>query len=249
MSTEHEYTHFGYENVTRGEKTRRVNGVFDSVASKYDLMNDLMSAGLHRLWKRRAVLKLNCAPSMKVLDLAGGTGDISKLISPQIQDEGQIVLCDINRSMILEGVDKLVNSGISNVTYVQASAEQLPFEDNTFDRIIIAFGLRNFTSKEKALLELLRILKPGGKLLVCEFSELQIKPLKPLYDWYSFKALPFLGKVTVDDADSYNYLAESIRKHPNQEKFITMMQEAGFEQCRYTNLSGGLVALHEGFKL
>ncbi|MDZ7661525.1 bifunctional demethylmenaquinone methyltransferase/2-methoxy-6-polyprenyl-1,4-benzoquinol methylase UbiE [Thiohalophilus sp.] len=243
-------TYFGYEEVPYEEKVRKVAGVFHSVAGKYDLMNDLMSMGVHRLWKRYTLDMSGVRRGDHVLDLAGGTGDLARKFSRMVGPQGSVTLADINDSMLKMGRERLVNDGIvGNVEYVQANAECLPFPDNHFDAITIAFGLRNVTDKEAALRSMLRVLKPGKPLLVLEFSRPVIKPLNPIYDAYSFKVLPMLGKLFADDPDSYRYLAESIRKHPDQETLKAMMQEAGFEQCAYYNLSGGIVALHRGYKL
>jgi len=243
-------THFGYQEVPYEEKVRKVAGVFHSVAGKYDLMNDLMSMGIHRLWKRYTLDMSGVRRGDHVLDLAGGTGDLAEKFSRMVGPQGSVTLADINDSMLKMGRERLVNDGIvGNLQYVQANAECLPFPDNHFDAITIAFGLRNVTDKDAALRSMLRVLKPGKPLLVLEFSKPVIKPLNPIYDAYSFKVLPMLGKLFADDPDSYRYLAESIRKHPDQETLKTMMQEAGFEQCAYYNLSGGIVALHRGYKL
>jgi len=243
-------THFGYQEVPYEEKVRKVAGVFHSVAGKYDLMNDLMSMGVHRLWKRYTLDMSGVRRGDHVLDLAGGTGDLAEKFSRMVGPQGSVTLADINDSMLKMGRERLVNDGIvGNLQYVQANAECLPFPDNHFDAITIAFGLRNVTDKDAALRSMLRVLKPGKPLLVLEFSKPVIKPLNPIYDAYSFKVLPMLGKLFADDPDSYRYLAESIRKHPDQETLKTMMQEAGFEQCAYYNLSGGIVALHRGYKL
>ncbi len=242
-------THFGYRQVNKDEKAGLVAGVFHSVAEKYDLMNDVMSFGIHRLWKRYTIEASAVRPGHRVLDIAGGTGDLSASFSRLVGDQGLVVLSDINDSMLKVGRDKLRDSGIAgNIDFAQANAEALPFPDNSFDRITIAFGLRNVTDKDKALRSMQRILKPGGKLLVLEFS----KPLLPLlskaYDAYSFSLLPMLGKLVAGDAESYRYLAESIRMHPDQESLRQMMLEAGFDEARYTNLTGGIVALHQGMK-
>ncbi|MFO8025784.1 bifunctional demethylmenaquinone methyltransferase/2-methoxy-6-polyprenyl-1,4-benzoquinol methylase UbiE [Thiohalophilus sp.] len=243
-------THFGYQEVPYEEKVRKVAGVFHSVAGKYDLMNDLMSMGVHRLWKRYTLDMSGVRRGDQVLDLAGGTGDLAEKFSRMVGSEGSVTLADINESMLRMGRDRLINDGIvGNLRYVQANAECLPFPDNHFDAITIAFGLRNVTDKDAALRSMLRVLKPGKPLLVLEFSRPVIKPLNPVYDVYSFKVLPVLGKLFANDPDSYRYLAESIRKHPDQETLKGMMQEAGFERCEYYNLSGGIVALHRGYKL
>lgn len=243
-------THFGYEEVPYEEKVRKVAGVFHSVAGKYDLMNDLMSMGIHRLWKRYTLDMSGVRRGDHVLDLAGGTGDLAEKFVRMVGDSGSVTLADINESMLKMGRDRLINDGIiGNVRYVQANAECLPFPDNHFDAITIAFGLRNVTDKDAALRSMFRVLKPGKPLLVLEFSRPVIKPLNPIYDAYSFKVLPLLGKLFADDAESYRYLAESIRKHPDQETLKGMMEAAGFERCEYHNLSGGIVALHRGYKL
>jgi len=241
-------THFGFTQVPHQEKVHRVAQVFDSVANNYDLMNDFMSLGIHRLWKRFTIALAGVKPREKILDLAGGTGDLAAKFAKLVGAEGQIVLADINASMLQVGRERLLDKGVL-VNCAQVNAESLPFADNTFDLITIAFGLRNVTDKDIALASMLRVLKPGGRLLILEFSELKIPPLKPLYDLYSFKLLPFIGKVVAKDADSYRYLAESIRMHPNQETLQQMMQNAGFEHCDYHNLSGGIVAVHRGYKL
>ena len=244
-----ETTHFGYKDVPVEEKAEHVRGVFDSVAHRYDIMNDLMSAGLHRLWKRHTIDQAAARPGHQVLDLAGGTGDLAIKFARQVGETGHVVLADINAAMLEEGRRRLVDAGIAgNVTIAQVDAEDLPFADATFDRITIAFGLRNVTDKDAALRSMYRVLKPGGKALILEFSE-PVKALKPAYDLYSFKVLPFIGRVVAKDEDSYQYLAESIRMHPDQETLLGMMQEAGFERCRYQNLAGGIVALHIGYRI
>lgn len=243
-------THFGFETVDREEKQRRVRGVFDSVASRYDIMNDVMSFGVHRLWKRFTVEVSALRPGQQVLDLAGGTGDLTALMARRVGQKGRVVISDINGSMLGVGRERLIDEGIvGNVEYVQANAEVLPFPDNYFDCVTIGFGLRNVTDKDKALRAMYRVLKPGGKLLILEFSKPTMPLLSKVYDLYSFKLLPMMGKVITDDADSYRYLAESIRMHPDQETLLGMMQEAGFERCDYYNLTGGVVALHKGYKL
>jgi demethylmenaquinone methyltransferase/2-methoxy-6-polyprenyl-1,4-benzoquinol methylase len=242
-------THFGYQSVPVDEKADHVKDVFDSVASRYDIMNDLMSAGLHRLWKRHTIDQAAARPGHDVLDLAGGTGDLAIKFSRQVGPKGHVVLADINAAMLEQGRRRLVDAGIAgNVTIAQVNAESLPFDDASFDRITIAFGLRNVTDKDAALRSMYRVLKPGGKALILEFSE-PVKSLKPAYDLYSFKVLPFIGKVVADDEDSYQYLAESIRMHPNQETLLGMMKDAGFERSRYQNLAGGIVALHIGYRI
>jgi demethylmenaquinone methyltransferase/2-methoxy-6-polyprenyl-1,4-benzoquinol methylase len=243
-------THFGFETVDREDKQRRVRGVFDSVASRYDIMNDVMSFGVHRLWKRFTVEVSALRPGQQVLDLAGGTGDLTALMARRVGQKGRVVISDINGSMLGVGRERLVDEGIvGNVEYVQANAEVLPFPDNYFDCVTIGFGLRNVTDKDKALRAMYRVLKPGGKLLILEFSKPTMPLLSKVYDLYSFKLLPMMGKVITDDADSYRYLAESIRMHPDQETLLGMMQDAGFERCDYYNLTGGVVALHKGYKL
>ncbi|MDX1402896.1 MAG: bifunctional demethylmenaquinone methyltransferase/2-methoxy-6-polyprenyl-1,4-benzoquinol methylase UbiE [Woeseiaceae bacterium] len=244
-----ESTHFGYESVPVSEKARRVRGVFDSVAVRYDLMNDLMSCGLHRLWKRFTIAQAAVRRGHSVLDLAGGTGDLARKFAAKVGSSGHVVLADINATMLEEGRRKVVDAGIAgNLSLAQVDAERLPFADSTFDCITIAFGLRNVTDKDAALRSMLRVLKPGGKLLVLEFSR-PVELLKPAYDLYSFRILPLMGSLVAGDADSYKYLAESIRMHPDQETFKEMMQKAGFERARYHNLTGGIVALHVGYKL
>jgi demethylmenaquinone methyltransferase/2-methoxy-6-polyprenyl-1,4-benzoquinol methylase len=244
-----ETTHFGYRNVPADEKADLVRGVFDSVASRYDIMNDLMSGGMHRLWKRYTVQHANARPGHVILDLAGGTGDLARAFARIVGERGRVVLADINAAMLEHGRRRLVDAGIAgNVELAQVDAEALPFDDNSFDRVSIAFGLRNVTGKEAALAEMHRVLKPGGKVLILEFSR-PASAIKPAYDLYSFKVLPLLGKLVARDPDSYQYLAESIRMHPDQEALLGMMREAGFERCRYDNLTGGIVALHTGYKI
>ena len=242
-------THFGFETVDSKEKAGRVAGVFHSVAQKYDLMNDIMSGGIHRLWKRFTIELSGVREGHSVLDIAGGTGDLSAHFSRLVGPNGRVVLSDINDSMLNVGRNKLIDKGIcANIEYVQANAEALPFPDNSFDCITIAFGLRNVTDKDKALASMLRVLKPGGKLLVLEFSKPNNPLLTQAYDAYSFKILPKIGKFITQDEDSYRYLAESIRMHPDQETLKDMMQNAGFERCEFHNLTGGIVALHRGTK-
>jgi demethylmenaquinone methyltransferase/2-methoxy-6-polyprenyl-1,4-benzoquinol methylase len=246
---EQETTHFGYQTVAAGEKAGKVADVFHSVAAKYDIMNDLMSGGIHRLWKQFTI-EASCArKGHKILDIAGGTGDLAAKFSKIVGSNGQVILADINNSMLNVGRDKLTDKGIvGNIDYVQANAEELPFPDDYFDCITIAFGLRNVTDKDKALRSMYRILKPGGRLLVLEFSKPNNALLEKVYDQYSFKVLPKVGKLVADDAESYQYLAESIRMHPNQETLKQMMSDAGFDQCSYHNMTGGIVALHKGLK-
>jgi demethylmenaquinone methyltransferase/2-methoxy-6-polyprenyl-1,4-benzoquinol methylase len=237
-------THFGFETVAEEEKAGRVGQVFSSVARKYDLMNDVMSMGIHRLWKRHTVQRAAVRPGMRVLDLAGGTGDLAAAFAPRVGDRGRVVICDINAEMLAAGRDRLLDEGrVGNIDFVQGDAEALPFPDEHFDRITIAFGLRNVTRKERALAEMRRVLKAGGRLLVLEFSR-PVAPLRPFYDAYSFRVMPLMGRLIANDADSYRYLAESIRMHPDQEALAEMMREAGLEQVQYENLTGGVVALH-----
>jgi demethylmenaquinone methyltransferase/2-methoxy-6-polyprenyl-1,4-benzoquinol methylase len=238
-------TDFGFEQVTSEEKARRVRGVFDSVAGKYDLMNDLMSAGLHRLWKRFAVNATGVRAGMRVLDLAGGTGDLARLFADKVGPAGEIVLTDINGAMLAAGRDKLLNAGWS-VPAVQCDAERLPFPDAHFDCVSIAFGLRNVTRKEVALAEMRRVLKPGGVAAVLEFSRVW-QPLAPAYDWYSFKVIPRIGKLIAGDDASYRYLAESIRMHPDQATLKAIMERAGFDRVEVHDLAAGVVALHLGY--
>lgn len=240
-------THFGFQTVGEAEKARKVADVFHSVARKYDLMNDAMSAGLHRTWKRFAVEVSGVSTGDKVLDIAGGSGDLSRLFSKKVGATGEVVLTDINASMLGVGRDRLLDEGLM-VPAVQCDAEKIPFPNGYFDCVIVAFGLRNMTHKELALAEMQRVLKPGGRLLVLEFSQVW-KPLAPLYDAYSFKLLPMMGKLLANDAESYQYLAESIRMHPDQETLKRMMHEAGFAKVDYYNLTAGVVALHKGWKL
>ncbi|MCR8922426.1 bifunctional demethylmenaquinone methyltransferase/2-methoxy-6-polyprenyl-1,4-benzoquinol methylase UbiE [Dasania sp. GY-MA-18] len=242
-------THFGYKTVNSDEKQGLVAGVFHSVAAKYDLMNDLMSAGVHRIWKRFTIEVSGVRSGQQVLDIAGGTGDLAAKFSQIVGPEGRVVLADINESMLRVGRDKLTDRGlVGNIEYAQANAEALPFPDNTFDCITIAFGLRNVTDKDKALRSMLRVLKPGGRLLVLEFSKPQNELLSKAYDAYSFNLLPAMGKLITNDADSYRYLAESIRMHPDQETLKGMMEQAGFARCEFHNMTGGVVALHKGIK-
>jgi demethylmenaquinone methyltransferase/2-methoxy-6-polyprenyl-1,4-benzoquinol methylase len=240
---------FGYERVPWHEKARRVRGVFDSVAGNYDRMNDLMSGGAHRLWKRFTLSLANLRPGQRALDVAGGTGDLAAGLARQVGDQGLVVLSDINAAMLALGRDRLLNTGfVKNVYCVQANAERLPFADGYFDCITMGFGLRNVTDKSRALESMRRALKPGGQLLVLEFSHPTAASLQPLYDAYSFHVLPFLGRLVAQDAASYRYLAQSIRKHPDQETLLTLMRDAGLEGCRYHNLTGGIVAVHRGYR-
>jgi len=241
-------THFGFQKVPVEEKAQRVRSVFDSVATDYDLMNDVMSLGIHRLWKRLAIGMANIRPGQQVLDLAGGTGDLVLMIAPRVGPQGRVVLSDINNAMIRTGRARLLDRGIAgNVEYVQADAERLPFPDNSFDCITMAFGLRNVTHKQAALDAMYRVLKPGGRLLILEFSR-PAALLKPAYDFYSFSILPRLGQLIARDAASYRYLAESIRMHPDQKTLVGMLESAGFEGCSFHNLTGGIVAIHRGYK-
>lgn len=242
-------THFGFKTVAETEKEHLVADVFHSVAEKYDLMNDLMSFGIHRLWKRFTIDCAGVRPGQKILDLAGGTGDLTAKFSRLVGDSGEVVLADINDSMLKVGREKLRNKGlVNNIRYVQANAEALPFPDNYFDLITIGFGLRNVTHKDQALASMYRALKPGGRLLVLEFSKPTNVVMSKLYDFYSFKVLPKMGQLVAKDSDSYQYLAESIRMHPDQETLKAMMETVGFEQVTYHNLTQGVVALHRGFK-
>jgi demethylmenaquinone methyltransferase / 2-methoxy-6-polyprenyl-1,4-benzoquinol methylase len=240
-------THFGFKTVEEGEKQQKVGEVFHSVASKYDLMNDVMSAGMHRGWKRFAVDISGVKVGDSVLDIAGGSGDLSKLFAKKVGQEGNVTLTDINASMLAVGRDRMIDAGLS-VPAMQCNAEALPFADNSFDCVIVAFGLRNMTHKDVALKEMQRVLKVGGRLLVLEFSKVW-QPLEKLYDAYSFKLLPLMGKLLAKDAESYQYLAESIRMHPDQETLKQMMLDAGLGKVDYYNLSAGVVALHKGYKL
>jgi len=239
-------THFGFQSVDEKDKAKAVRGVFDSVASKYDVMNDLMSVGMHRAWKAYTVLVANVKQGQRVLDIAGGTGDLALAFAPKVGSTGQVVHTDINEAMLREGRNRLLDAGVSLPT-LACDAEHLPFADAFFDLVTVAFGLRNMTHKDAALLEMNRVLKPGGKLLVLEFSKVA-KPLTKIYDWYSFKVLPKLGKLVANDDASYQYLAESIRMHPDQDMLKAMMLKGGFGHVDYHNLSGGVVALHVGIK-
>ena len=242
-------THFGYQDVSPEEKTREVGKVFDTVAGKYDLMNDLMSLGLHRLWKRQFVHLANIRPHYRILDLAAGTADISMLLAPKLGKRGGITLCDSNRAMLEHGRTKLVDRGLlKNLEFVQSMAESLPFRENHFDRVVLAFGLRNFTDKVRALESMHRVLRPGGQLMILEFSSPE-EWLQGTYDAYSFGVLPRLGRVVTGDTQSYRYLAESIRMHPDQETLQTMLEAVGFRACDYLNLSLGIVCIHRGYKL
>lgn len=241
---------FGYRRVPAGDKRRLVGRVFDSVAGRYDLMNDLMSAGMHRLWKRYFVELANIRPGMRVLDLASGTADIASLAAGRLDDAGLLVAADINGAMLSRGRDRLIGEGVTErIVFTLADAEDPPFPDRSFDRITMAFGLRNVTRKERALAGMRALLKPGGSAHVLEFSELRLKALQPAYDFYSLNVLPRMGRLVTSDADSYRYLAESIRRHPDQETLKSMMEQAGFERVTYHNLSGGIVAIHSGWRL
>ncbi len=240
-------THFGFEKVEETEKARRVEGVFSSVADKYDLMNDLMSAGLHRLWKAFTIQVAGARTGDRVLDVAGGTADLSSAFAKRVGPTGEVWLTDINNAMLTRGRDRLLDEGVLGPV-AQCDAEKLPFPDSHFDIVSVAFGLRNMTHKDRALAEMRRVLRTGGRLLVLEFSRVW-EPLSPLYDLYSFKVLPWLGSKIVGDADSYRYLAESIRVHPDQETLKGMMEQAGLEKVEYFNLTAGVVALHRGYKI
>jgi demethylmenaquinone methyltransferase/2-methoxy-6-polyprenyl-1,4-benzoquinol methylase len=240
-------THFGFETVNEADKARKVAGVFTSVAGKYDVMNDLMSAGLHRVWKRFAVSLSGVREGQRVLDVAGGSADLSRLFLKKVGSNGQVVLTDINNAMLRVGRDRLLDEGFATPV-TQCDAEHLPFPDNYFDCVSIAFGLRNVTHKDAALREMHRVLKPGGRLIVLEFSKVA-KPLEKIYDIYSFKLLPKIGQFIAGDADSYRYLAESIRMHPGQEELKQMMVDAGLERVEHFNMTGGVVAVHRGYKL
>lgn len=247
--SEKKTTHFGYQTVDAEEKQGKVADVFHSVAAKYDVMNDLMSFGIHRLWKRFTMEFTGVRKGDSVLDIAGGTGDLTMKFSDLVGPEGKVILADINDSMLKVGRDRLLDKGYSgNIECVQANAECLPFEDNSFDVVTMAFGLRNVTDKDQALREFNRVLKPGGRLLVLEFSKTNNPLLKKAYDLYSFTALPFMGKLITNDSESYRYLAESIRMHPGQDELKAMFEDAGFANCEYHNLTGGIVALHKGIK-
>ena len=242
-------THFGYETVAADEKAGKVRDVFDSVASRYDIMNDLMSAGLHRIWKRYTINQAMIKRGNAVLDLAGGTGDLALQFARRVGPGGHVVLADINAAMLEQGRRRLIDAGVAgNVTIAQVDAQHLPFGERSFDCITMAFGLRNVTDKDAALESMYRVTKPGGKVMILEFSAPN-KAIKPAYDLYSFKVLPTLGKLVANDPDSYQYLAESIRMHPDQETLKGMMEAAGFERCRYHNLAAGIVALHIGYRI
>lgn len=242
-------TDFGFEKVSPEEKTERVSRVFSSVASRYDFMNDVMSLGVHRLWKRYAVHMACLKPGSRVLDVAGGTGDMAALFHPQLGGKGAIVVTDINADMLSAGRDRMLDQGISDVIFVQADGEALPFANNSFDCVSIAFGLRNITDKKRALRSMFECLRYGGRLLILEFSQVTLPLLRSVYDAYSFRLIPLLGRKFTGDEDSYRYLVESIRMHPDQETMKTIMEEAGFSRVTYYNLSGGIVALHTGYRL
>ena len=243
-------THFGFKQIATEDKVSMVRGVFDSVADKYDVMNDLMSLGIHRLWKRVAVQLSNVREGDQVLDLAGGTGDLTTLFKKRVGKTGGIVLADINAAMLINGRNRLIDRGlVGNVQYAQVNAECLPFADNSFDCVCIAFGLRNVTDKDAALRSMHRVLKPGGRVIILEFSHPTDKITEKIYDFYSFRLLPKIGDIVAKDADSYRYLAESIRMHPKQEELKQMMETAGLERCEYFNLTQGIVAVHRGYKI
>lgn len=242
-------THFGFQRIPVEEKVHRVAEVFDSVVDKYDVMNDLMSFGLHRLWKRATVMLSDVYSGQQVLDLAGGTGDLASLMARRVGESGLVVLGDINAAMLRKGRSRLVDEGlVANVRYARMDAERLPFPDNRFDCVCIGFGLRNVTRKERALEAMWRVLRPGGRVLILEFSKPVLPAIRPLYDAYSFRVLPWLGELVAEDPDSYRYLAESIRMHPDQASLRAMMIEAGFARCTWHNFTGGIVALHRGYK-
>lgn len=243
-------THFGFENVPRDEKSSRVRAVFDSVVERYDVMNDLMSLGVHRLWKRFTVGVSGVSEGQRVLDLAGGTGDLAYLLAGRAGRWGTVVLADINAAMLEAGRRHLVDAGlVGNIHYVQADAERLPFPESSFDCITMAFGLRNVTDMKAALGSIYRALRPGGRALILEFSRVTVPVVSRLYDAYSFRVLPWMGRVVAQDSEAYRYLAESIRMHPEQEELKSLLEDAGFEHCDYFNLSAGIVALHRGYKL
>jgi len=249
MNNQKKTTHFGFTSVNWDEKEKKVAEVFHSVAKNYDLMNDLMSMGIHHLWKRFTIELSQVRPGQSVLDLAGGSGDLTRLLAKRVGETGQVILADINAAMLNVGRDRLLNEGLfKNINFVQGNAQCLPFVDNSFHCITMGFGLRNVTDKEKALQSMYRVCKPGGKVMVLEFSTPTLPGLKSVYDWYSFNILPKIGKLFAQDEASYQYLAESIRMHPNQPALKKMIEDAGFEDCQYHNLSGGIVALHIAYK-
>jgi len=250
IMSQNDFTDFGFEQVSPQEKTKRVYHVFESVADNYDLMNDLMSFGVHRLWKRFAVHLAAPKPGAKILDVAGGTGDLARLYHPRLGANGSIVICDINYEMLSTGRDRLLDKGLdTKISYIQGNGESLPFTDNTFDLISIAFGLRNITDKQRALVSMYEKLKFGGQLLILEFSTVAIPLLQNIYDRYSYECIPLIGKYVARDEPSYRYLVESIRMHPDQDTLKGMMESAGFARVEYHNLSGGIVAIHKGYKL
>ena len=250
MSEERDATHFGFKTVRTEEKADMVRGVFDSVADKYDIMNDLMSFGIHRLWKRFAIELAGVRPGQKILDLASGTGDLADRFAGLVGPQGLVIMSDINANMLRVGRDRMLDRGhVGNLAYAQINAEQLPIRDSSLDLITIAFGLRNVTDKDRALASMYRALRPGGRALVLEFSKPTSRPLEKIYDAYSFGLLPRMGQLVAKDAESYRYLAESIRMHPDQETLKGMLENAGFERCDVHNLTGGIVAVHRGFKL
>lgn len=249
MTDHDKTTHFGFESVAWSEKEKKVGEVFQSVAKNYDVMNDLMSMGIHHLWKRFTIGLSHVRPGQTVLDLAGGSGDLTRLLSKKVGKTGQVVLADINAAMLAVGRDRLLDEGLySNINFAQANAQTLPFANNSFHCITMGFGLRNVTDKDEALRSMYRVCKPGGQLMILEFSTPTVPGLKPVYDWYSFNVLPKIGQLFAQDAASYQYLAESIRMHPSQEGLKAMIEKAGFEDCHYHNLSGGIVALHIAYK-
>lgn len=242
-------THFGFQSVAWDEKEKKVGEVFHSVAKNYDIMNDLMSMGIHRLWKHFTVELTRVRIGQEVLDLAGGSGDLTRLLCKKVGLAGHVILADINAAMLEKGRSRLLDEGLyENISYVQANAEHLPFQDNRFHCITMAFGLRNVTDKLAALQSMFRVCKPGGKVMILEFSTPNLPGLKPIYDWYSFNVLPQVGRMVAKDAESYQYLAESIRMHPSQDELKSLIEQAGFEDCYYHNLSGGIVALHIAYK-
>ena len=241
-------THFGYQSVPESEKVNRVREVFDSVASRYDLMNDLMSFGTHRFWKKIAIELCGLRPGQTVLDLASGTADLAKLQAKIIGKQGRLVVSDINEAMLTIGRERLIDEGLAQLEYVLIDAQELPFPDNTFDCVTIAFGLRNVTNKEQAIASIQRVLKPGGRLIILEFSKPTSALVSKFYDFYSFKCIPKIGQLITKDADSYQYLAESIRMHPDQETLLEMLYQSGFDHAEYFNLTNGVVAIHRGYK-